>query len=579
MLFSFSPSAHQRACARKQTERQSKIDSLPAIYSTPLSLSEEKIHALSISQLVSQCRSGTIAPSAIMVAYAKKTLLAQKATNCISDIMFDEALAIPPVANWGPGVDLDAGVNETVRERTLMGVPVSLKDTIDIEGHDSTISYSCNIGHPSATSSSIVRLLQDAGALVHVKTSVPTGLISIETISDVYGRTTNPYNQRYSAGASTGGGGALVACGGSKIEIGTDLAGSVRIPAHFCGVWTLKGSSGRFPAWGNKSSLMGLESIPIVAAPLAGNLADLREFWKRVISAKPWYYDHTCIPLPWQDVDIQDEGRKLKWGVVWEDGTIPPTPACKRALLMVISALKKQGHEVVDFQAPDVFEGLKTGYQLLFSDGGHQIRSQLSPGETLTPAGKSILDLLNFPRFIKKILSYFTRSSDPISSQLYDIMHTKTVVEDRDNVAARDRYRAEWHKKWTEEGLDFVLTVPMALPACENDSSEKTTLMSAGYAFLFSLLDYSAGVLPVTYVDKELDALPIDFTCSDQFKTLPSIAKNAYSVYDADKMHGLPLGVQVAGRRLEEEKVLEGMQVIETALREQGSVFVNQVQL
>jgi len=79
------------------------------------------------------------------------------------------------------------------------------------------------------------------------------------------------------------------------------------------------------------------------------------------------------------------------------------------------------------------------------------------------------------------------RSSDPLSSQLYGIMHKKTVIEDRNNIAARDRYRAEWHKKWTDEGLDFVLTVPVSLPAFENGASEKTTLMSAGYSFLFSL--------------------------------------------------------------------------------------------
>ena len=113
--------------ATKQAERQSKIDSLPDSYSTPLSPSEKKIHALSLSDLVSQCRAGSIPPSSIMMAYGKKALLAHKATNCLSDVMFDEALTTPPVANWGPAVDSDAGVNETIRERSLMGVPISIK--------------------------------------------------------------------------------------------------------------------------------------------------------------------------------------------------------------------------------------------------------------------------------------------------------------------------------------------------------------------------------------------------------------------------------------------------------------------
>ena len=114
--------------AWKQKERQSAIDSLPAIYSTPLSFSEEKIHALSISQLVSQCRSGVTSPAAIMLAYAKKTLVAQEATNCLTEVMFEESLLIPPVANWGPGIDTTNDSNFQV-DRSLMGVPISIKGT------------------------------------------------------------------------------------------------------------------------------------------------------------------------------------------------------------------------------------------------------------------------------------------------------------------------------------------------------------------------------------------------------------------------------------------------------------------
>jgi len=107
---------------------------------------------------------------------------------------------------------------------------------------------------------------------VHVKTTVPTGLVAIETVSDVFGVTSNPYNSLLTAGGSTGGGAALLACGGRKIEIGTDVGGSVRIPAHFCSVSSLKGSAGRFPAWGSEWFMMGMEAIPIViqTSPMAG---------------------------------------------------------------------------------------------------------------------------------------------------------------------------------------------------------------------------------------------------------------------------------------------------------------------
>lgn len=82
-------------------------------------------------------------------------------------------------------------------------------------------------------------------------------------------------------------------------------------------------------------------------------------------------------------------------------------------------------------------------------------------------------------------------------------------------------------------------------------------------------LDYSAGVLPVTYVDRALDQLPPSF----DMRKLKSLARGAYATYDAHEMHGLPVGIQVVGQRLEEEKVIEGMKVIEDALKKSGGAF------
>lgn len=177
-----------------------------------------------------------------------------------------------------------------------------------------------NIGRPAQSNSSIVRLLQDAGALLIAKTTVPTALLGIDTVSDAFGLTTNPYSPDHGVGASGGGGGALLACGGSKIEIGSDVGGSVRIPAHACGVYGLKSSVGRFPILGNHSATPGLEAVQMVASPMAGSLEDMEEFWKRVMDMRPWEYDYTCVPLPWRSLRLHSERRKLKWGVIWEDG-------------------------------------------------------------------------------------------------------------------------------------------------------------------------------------------------------------------------------------------------------------------
>lgn len=240
---------------------------------------DDSVLKLSLSEIVQQCSSGQLDPAAVLDAYGKRCLAAQSATNCVADLMLDEA-----AATYAPG-------------RPLSGVPVSLKDVVDIEGHDTTIGYSSRANKPVATSASIVRLLRDAGALMHVKTTVPTALLSFETVSDLFGETTNPYNPAFSPGASTGGGAALVAYGGSKIEIATDFGGSVRYPPAFCGVYGMKSSTGRFPSSGCQTFAPGLEGYE-VTSPLAKNLDDLQEFWKRVVEMKPWEYDHTVRSFP-----------------------------------------------------------------------------------------------------------------------------------------------------------------------------------------------------------------------------------------------------------------------------------------
>lgn len=88
---------------------------------------EQKLHAYPVADLVSKCRSGDITPQEILSVYAKKTLQAQKETNCLADIMVTEALNISSLANWGPAVDSDSGASDIVRNRPLLGVPVSLK--------------------------------------------------------------------------------------------------------------------------------------------------------------------------------------------------------------------------------------------------------------------------------------------------------------------------------------------------------------------------------------------------------------------------------------------------------------------
>lgn len=231
--------------------------------------------------MVAGVQSGKADPTDILVAYGKKALKAHAELNCLTEVMISSA-------------EVWAGVSN--RKGPLAGVPISLKDTVGVEGWDSSIGYSNWAGKPVLEDSSLVRLLRDAGAVPFVKTNVPITLLSFESASDVFGRTSNPHKKAYSPGGSTGGEAALLAYGGSRIGIGTDVAGSVRIPAHYSGIYTIRASVHRFLKTGCVSSMPGQEGVASVYSPMTRTLDDLETFWKAVVGMKPWEYDHSVNP-------------------------------------------------------------------------------------------------------------------------------------------------------------------------------------------------------------------------------------------------------------------------------------------
>lgn len=229
--------------------------------------------------VVNNVQIGKWTPLQVLRSYGKRALEAHKATNCLTEIMIDtaEEQAQQSINKTGP----------------LAGMPVSVKDTVAVQGYDACIGYSAWSGKPIQKDSALVRLLRDAGAIPFVKTNIPITLLSFESASDIFGRAKNPYNKNYSPGGSSGGEAALLALGGSRIGIGTDVAGSVRVPAHYSGVYTIRASAFRFLKTGNMTSMPGQEGVPAVNSPMAKTLEDLETFWKAIFSMKPWTYDHS----------------------------------------------------------------------------------------------------------------------------------------------------------------------------------------------------------------------------------------------------------------------------------------------
>ena len=175
-------------------------------------------------------------------------------------------------------------------DQPLFGVPMTVKESFDIADLPTTFGHEQFADNLAGSDAKLVSQLKAAGAIIIGKTNVPIDLSDWQSFNAVYGRTNNPHDHGRSPGGSSGGSAAAVAAGMVPCEIGTDIGGSVRVPAHFCGVWGHKPSWGvlskcghQHPALGNKSAHDGVLSV---AGPLARNGADI-DALMRLLSQVP----------------------------------------------------------------------------------------------------------------------------------------------------------------------------------------------------------------------------------------------------------------------------------------------------
>ena len=165
----------------------------------------------------------------------------------------------------------------------------------------------------------------------------------------IFGRTSNPYNRSLTSGGSSGGEGALIALKGSPLGVGSDIGGSVRIPAAFCGLYGLRPSYGRIPYAGAANSLEGQDSVLSVLGPMCNSLTGVKAFMQAVISQRPWSKDPLAVRKSWDEAAYglteHGGGTKLCYAIMWNDGVTVPHPPIIRGLEITRKALIAAGHK------------------------------------------------------------------------------------------------------------------------------------------------------------------------------------------------------------------------------------------
>ncbi|KAI9721777.1 MAG: hypothetical protein M1812_002112 [Candelaria pacifica] len=541
----------QSIAARKQEERNSRI---PRAWHLPVMPSEDKLNVLDVprtcglldakeleitesfdaTSLAQAIAGGKFKSVDVVRAFCKRAAIAQQVTNCLTEIFFPEALA--------RAEQLDAHLARTGSTvGPLHGVPISLKDSFKLSGYDTSIGIAALAFAPSTETALLVQILLHAGAVLYVKTNVPQTLMSLDSDNNVFGRTLNPYNRLLTAGGSSGGEGALIAMKGSILGVGTDVGGSIRIPAMCNALFGFKPSAQRIPyagvEGGRKPGTRALE-LPASAGPLARSLRDVELFMKVMADGRPWETDPSLVPGEWADLNNESkrEERPLI-GVVRTDGLIEPLPPVQKIINEVVEALKSEGVEVIELDV-QLFKKCQSLANDFFGIGG----------------GNEMFDLLE-------------KTGEPLVTWLKPRLRRKepkTMQEVKDLHARRTGLETEFLKVWKDRKgrqIDaFICPVaPHPVPPIDRWNS-------VSYTSSFVLLDYPAGTVPVRLLREddlggELKGEPLSGwdSVNRELWTGKSINRNVYL--------GSPLSIQVVAPKLQERRLYQAMDWVNNAIR------------
>jgi amidase len=298
------------------------------------------IHRLPLTEMASLARSGTVSSVELIEAHLTRIEEVNPHINAFTMVLADQARASARRADQG------------LKMGALHGVPVTVKDSFDVAGLPTRLGSYFTPEAPAREDSAVVARLRRAGAIVLGKTNTPEFLASYETDNFITGRSNNPWNVERTPGGSSGGEAAAIASGCSPGGAGSDGGGSIRVPAHFCGIAGLKPTPGRISVVGHLPP--GVVAGIAVAGPMARTVADVRLLFEVLAG----YDDRDAQSAPVELRAASTEGARI--GVFESFYDNPVQPAVRRAVREAAALLAAAGFTVDAFSRGDfIADGLE----------------------------------------------------------------------------------------------------------------------------------------------------------------------------------------------------------------------------
>jgi len=294
-----------------------------------------KIILGTIAEIATGIREKKFSPVEVVRAHLDRILELQPKLNAFVHLDADGALNQARVA--------EAAVMRGERLGPLHGVPLTIKSCMDVAGWPTPSGSLLRKDYVAQADAPLVARLRVAGAIILGNTNTPEYLMAYETDNSLSGKTSNPWNLERSSGGSSGGEAAAIASGCSAGGVGSDGGGSVRVPAHFCGICGLKPTPGRIPATGHYPEGGGAFGWIGVVGPMGRTVADVRALFE--VMAGPDPGDALAAPVPVRALGEKDV-RGLRIGILESEALGKATPETVAAVDRAARILSQQGFVV-----------------------------------------------------------------------------------------------------------------------------------------------------------------------------------------------------------------------------------------
>jgi len=536
-------------------QRKQEIDRFILKYADSVAKSlQDEILSLTACELLTCIKSKQITSEQILITYALRAATIGLDYGLIADVNFEEAIC--------DARDKDIQLNDNQNNNDdlppLYGLPLSIKDHVTTKGLRYTAGFmkTALLGK-SPDDCNFVKVLRDNGAIPYVSSNLPQGIGSIESSNGFWGRSLNPWDKRRTPGGSSGGEAGLIASKCSPLGIGSDAAGSIRIPCSFCGIYG-------FAPTGKRVSLKRTRNIRIhdlnvyreincTYGPMGKSVEDLILIMK-CLYGKFTGLDPDVPPLHWDQKKYDGAfGRKLRIGVVFDDPYCESFPAIRNVVQEVVNKMKEKGHEIIKVEENWTEEFLLTGMPVMQAHGMASNIEKTLAGELPESFYRLQILLSYLPKFMMKFLGFMGKFvGEERFGKLMGILYDRDLEEYYQAVYKKELLKDKFADFWMANQFDCLITPILPYPAIKHGDAEIIQGLIAS-TFIYNIMGMPAGVVPIRNIKANEEYY------HTRFQDMPA-RKLKDMVQD---IKGLPVGVQIATWNYDDETCLAVMKQIE----------------